>query len=110
MDAEARHQHLCQSNRAEQAPAGDGKQRALVPRFRTLHFAYRYRHSRRKREDAKNEVIAEMRGKFEQLGLSFEEVMGLERVMHFDRGRYSLEPHFAACMLDLHSVQEASIP
>jgi hypothetical protein len=88
MDAEARHQHLCQSYQAEQAHAGDGKQRALVPRFRTLHFAYRYRHSRRKREDAKNEVIAEMRGKFEQLGLSFEEVMGLDsgRIGRRNRG------------------------
>jgi DNA-binding protein H-NS len=30
-----------------------------------------------KLEDAKNELIAEMRGKVERLGLSFEEVMGM---------------------------------
>jgi DNA-binding protein H-NS len=32
-----------------------------------------------KLEDAKNEVIAEMRGKLEQLGLTFDEVMGMYR-------------------------------
>jgi DNA-binding protein H-NS len=33
--------------------------------------------TQRKLEDAKNEVIAEMKGKLEQLGLSFDEVMGM---------------------------------
>jgi DNA-binding protein H-NS len=45
-----------------------------------------------KLEDAKDEVIAEMRGKLEQLGLSFEEVMGVSSARSGRRNRASQLP------------------
>ena len=45
-----------------------------------------------KLEDTKNEVIAEMRGKLEQLGLSFEEVMGIYGGRSGRRNRVSQLP------------------
>jgi DNA-binding protein H-NS len=45
-----------------------------------------------KLEDAKNELIAEMRGKVERLGLSFEEVMGVNTGRSGRRNRVSQLP------------------
>jgi len=50
--------------------------------------------SQEKLEDAKNEVLAEMKGKLEELGLSFDEVMGVNRGRRRRGGKSTLPPRY----------------